>query len=165
MALRCGGFSTAASHCTAPGIGKPESSNRAVRPGLPRRPLDGVVAVAAFVLIRTELAVGSVASANILHHDRVSVLDRMPKRGVLLQRRFFAVRRAVDQHRETRPRRAAAARQRAALRRRAWAPRRPSRLTKSWPKREACWAEARRLIPQSSGRRILHFMGRRSLAV
>ena len=110
-------------------IGKPKGSNRAVRPGLARCPLDGVVAVAAFVLIRTELAAGGVPPANILHHDCISVLDRMTERGVLLQCRFFAVRSAIYQHWKSARRRADAARRRAKLRRRAWVPRRlsPSR--------------------------------------
>ena len=81
-----------------PGIRKSESSDRAVRPGLPRGPLDGVEAIAAFILIRTELAVGSIASTNVLHHDCISALDRMLESGVLLERRFFAVRGAINQH-------------------------------------------------------------------
>ena len=72
----------------------------AVRPRLPRGPLDGVVSVAAFVLVGPKLSVGRVSPSDILHDDGVAARNGARKRRRLLERRALAVRRPVDKCRE-----------------------------------------------------------------
>ena len=47
----------------------------AIRPGLPRRPLDRVVTVGALLPVRIEVAVRRVAAAHVLHDHRITARD------------------------------------------------------------------------------------------
>ncbi len=82
------------------GIGQAEGADAAVGPGLDGGPLDGVVAVRALVAVGLELALGGVAAAHVLEHDRVAPRDRRSVRRVPLLGGVLAVRRPVHQDRE-----------------------------------------------------------------
>ena len=75
--------------------------NIAVRPGLPRRPLNRVVAVIPLILIRQKLAVRRIAPAHILNHNRISSNRQLLKRAPLLWRILFPVGSPVHQGRES----------------------------------------------------------------
>ena len=77
------------------GIGEAKGADVAVGPGLLRGPLDGVVAVAAFVLIGREIAVGSVAAADVLDDDGVTACDRFFE-SLCLRSARIPCRRACD---------------------------------------------------------------------
>jgi hypothetical protein len=64
---------------------------------LPGRPLDRVVTITTFILIRTKLAGGGVTSANILYYDCIPAFHGMLECGVFLERELFTVGSAVYQ--------------------------------------------------------------------
>src|SRR5215470_13155686 len=80
------------------GIGEAEGANDAVGPGLNGGPLNGVVAVATFVLVRVEVAFGFVAAADVLDDDGVAACHGFEESGPRVWRAVFAVRRAIDEN-------------------------------------------------------------------
>ena len=74
----------------------------AVGPGLPRRPLNGVVAVQGFLEQRVVIAFRVEASAHVLAQQHVPVPREEPDGMVgVVQVAVLTVRTPVDQHRET----------------------------------------------------------------
>jgi len=100
MAFRCGGF-YGRQPLHRSGIGKPEAANVSIGPTLPRRPLNRVEAVVAFVFVRTKFTAGIIPATYILDENGVAALYGVVERRVFLLGRFSAVRRAVHQHGKT----------------------------------------------------------------
>ena len=82
------------------GIRQPECADATVRPRLPCSPLDRVVSVAPFILVRPELTVRRVPAAHVLHDDCIAAFDRVCEGCVVLQRVVLAVRGSVDERRK-----------------------------------------------------------------
>ncbi len=82
------------------GIGQAECADVAIGPRLIGGPFNGVVAILAFVLVRQELAVGGVSSADILNNDGIPAIHGFVERGPFFCSKMFSVRRAVDEGRE-----------------------------------------------------------------
>src|SRR5580698_6331702 len=57
-----------------PEIGAAVHPDAAVRPRLPGDPVQRVVTIADFLVDRLESAAGTVASAHVLHNDRIAVI-------------------------------------------------------------------------------------------
>ena len=100
IAFRCGGDSTAASHCTAPGYDSPKVPISPGRPRLGGRPLDRVVPVATLVHVGDEVPLRAVAAAHVLEHHGVPAVDGA-RHDLVLAGALPVVRRAVDERWKT----------------------------------------------------------------
>ena len=82
-------------------IRETECSNVAIGPRLHSGPLDRVVAVAAFILVRRELTFGRVAPTNVLNHDGITASDSFVEGSPSGRSVIFPVWRAIDEHRKS----------------------------------------------------------------